>query len=87
LEAIKKTAYRLADRTSIIIKVESESVAQVIFTFKPQTTEAESQAILREFSNELMDQELRFTISEDTKGIRNLILAHAFSKSSLIPES
>jgi hypothetical protein len=37
-----------------------------------------------EFCNEVLDQELRETIAEETAGIRNLLLAQAFSKTSLI---
>jgi hypothetical protein len=37
-----------------------------------------------EFCNEVLDQELREIIAEETVGIRDLLLAQAFSKTSLI---
>lgn len=36
------------------------------------------------FQQALLDQDLREIVSEETEGVRNLILAHAFSKTTLI---
>jgi len=37
-----------------------------------------------EFQNEVLDQELREAVAEETKGIQNLLLAQAFSATSLL---
>jgi His-Xaa-Ser system protein HxsD len=86
LEALKKTSYRFADRASIAIKNDTESSASIEFNFSSGTNDEMIQKVVSEFRSELLDQDLRQIISEETKGIRNLILAHAFSKSSLIPQ-
>jgi His-Xaa-Ser system protein HxsD len=40
--------------------------------------------VVRQFFQELLDQELREQIAEETAPVRTLILAHAFSKADLI---
>lgn len=84
LEAIKKAVYRFADRASILLSHKSEAVIEAAFTFKEGVSQAQREAIVADFGNELMDQDLRAKISSETKDVRNLILAHAFSRSSLI---
>jgi len=41
-------------------------------------------AFVVEFCNEVLDQELRHRVSVEMAGIRNLLLAQAFSKASLL---
>jgi His-Xaa-Ser system protein HxsD len=42
--------------------------------------------ILRDFFQELLDQDLRETIARETQQARSVILAHAFSRTSLLDE-
>lgn len=84
LEAIKKAAYRFADRTSILVKPESDHAVNVVFDFQESVDDEMIKTIISDFKNELLDQDLRLRIFEETKNVRNLILAHAFSRSSLI---
>jgi len=87
LEAIKKAVYKFADKASVLVKTESDSVVRVVFTFSEGIKTAQAKEVLSEFQNELLDQDLRLTIAQETKAVRNLILAHAFSRSSLVPQS
>ena len=81
LSAVKKAAYRLGDRCFVQIELLSEGGIRVRLAAKsghvpPQTLEGD-------FRNELLDQELREAIAEETAGVRNLLLAHAFSGLSM----
>lgn len=80
IDAIKKTAYKFADRLSVIIKPHESSGIALIFNFKP---EENRDAVLHDFCNELLDQDLREILKRETLPVRNLIMAHAFSRTSL----
>jgi His-Xaa-Ser system protein HxsD len=83
IEAIKKSAYKFADRASIIINPVSESSVSVVFNFVGKHTENDSDQVISDFCNELLDQDLRVRIKKEMEPLRNLILAHAFSQTSL----
>jgi len=84
LTAVKKTAYRLADRCTAVIGALADPLVPVTLRFKPGTTEAGARETARLFFQELLDQELREQIADETSAVRTLILAHAFSKADLI---
>lgn len=84
LAAIQKTAYRLADRCTAAIGSPTETTIPLTLRFRDGTSEAIARDVLRAFYQELLDQELREQIGEQTAPLRSLILAQAFSKSDLI---
>src|SRR5689334_8075438 len=84
LTAVKKAAYRLADRCTAVIGVPDEHRLPVSLHFRPGTGEPGAREGVRAFYQELLDQELREQIAEETEPVRTLILAHAFSKIDLI---
>ena len=86
LEAIKKTAYKFADRTSIIINPHSDSSVAVVFNFVGQNAKNNPEQIISDFCNELLDQDLREIVKKETGALRNVIIAHAFSRTSLAEE-
>ena len=83
LESVKRAAYKFTDsfyfdfsitNSDIICKIESKTaVAEDVFA----TT-------IQEFRNEVLDQDLRESISKETSDIRNVILSYVFSKTSLL---
>jgi len=83
VEAVKKTAYKFADRTSVIINPEAESAVSIVFNFIGKHAESNPEQVISDFCNELLDQDLRERIKKETEPLRNLILAHAFSRTSL----
>ena len=87
IEAIKKAAYKFADRTSVIISPGSESTATVTFNFVGKHSQSAPEQVIADFCNELLDQDLREMIKREAGPLRNLILAHAFSKTSLAEKS
>jgi His-Xaa-Ser system protein HxsD len=82
VEAIKKTAYRFADRASIVINPVGPDDVSVSFTFVRRNG-IEPDQVVADFCNELLDQDLRAIIKRESTPLRNLILAHAFSRTSL----
>ena len=86
MEAIKKAAYRFADRTSVIINPGRDSTLSVIFNFVGKHDKNNPEQVISDFCNELLDQDLREIIRREAGPLRNLILAHAFSGTSLAEE-
>lgn len=87
LEAIKKTAYKFAAVTSVIVQPRSDQTVSVLFNFDGGQRKTDPECVIADFCNELLDQDLREVIKRETTPVRNLILAHAFSRSSLIENS
>lgn len=83
LDAIKKAAYKFAKDCSIVI-TSSKTAYIAHITFFGSLEPDKKTRLTGAFCNEVIDQELRETIAAKTEDIRNLILAQAFSKTSLI---
>jgi His-Xaa-Ser system protein HxsD len=84
LIAVQKTAYRLADKCTVVLGGEDGQTLPVALTFATAVTEVAARRIAQVFFQELLDQELREQIGLETAPLRALILAHAFSNSDLI---
>jgi len=81
LSAIKKAAYKYGGLFHILIENADDFIAA---TLKPTAACQAADVAAGEFCNEVLDQDLREDIAAETSGIRDLLLAHAFSKTSLI---
>lgn len=85
LEVIKKAAYRFTDRASFDFRAaEGEIVVRLDFTRPVDAVAAAT--LVADFRNEVLDQDLRRSISEETAPTRNAILAYAFSRTGLQDE-
>lgn len=80
LEAIQKAAYRVASLVTIEIGPVDERAAQLTLRFASGATEEDIDRAERAFHRELLDQALRARVAEETKDLRALILAQAFSR-------
>lgn len=83
LSAVKKAAYQLSDRCHAHIDRGTEGRLVVALQSKAASYSADT--LRGDFANAVLDYELREQIAEETIGIRNLLLAQAFSAVSLIP--
>ena len=83
--AIKKAAYVYINKFSIDISIENDKYLCRL-NFNESLSPAQQKYYLNEFKKEVLDQELRESIKKETEDVRNLILAHAFSKTNLIDE-
>lgn len=84
LEAIKKAAYKFADRASLIIVPGPGTHVSIVFNFTAEHVDFEPEQIIGDFCNELLDQDLRGQIKKETEPLRNLLLAQAFSRTKLV---
>jgi His-Xaa-Ser system protein HxsD len=84
LSAVQKAAYGVADRCTVILGELANDVLPLTFLFAPGVSETIAHAVVRLFFQDLLDQELREQLAEETRPIRALILAQAFSKTDLI---
>ena len=82
LDAIKKAAYRFSDRCFAQIK--SIDVNEVEVTLRSRKSDIDPDDLIGSFSNEVLDQELRATVAAETAGIRDLLIAQAFSATTLL---
>ncbi len=83
LDALKRSLYRFSDRFSSNVTVESGN-AVCALSFPPSASSEFIAVALDNFRKELLDQDLRERIRNDTEAVRNLILSHALSKTGLI---
>jgi His-Xaa-Ser system protein HxsD len=81
LTAIKKAALKFTDRFHIAIHYDG-CTATVELT--PTVPNLDIPYLVGELRNAVLDQELRELVSEETAPIRNVIIAQAFSRTSLI---
>jgi His-Xaa-Ser system protein HxsD len=84
LTAIQKAAYKLAKHVTVAIGALEGDLAAVTLLFRPATTEPAALECARSFFQELLDQELREKIGNETAPLRSLIIAQAFSRTDLI---
>lgn len=84
LVAVQKAAYRFAERCTALLGSPEDQRLPVRFVFRTGTFEPEALETLHLFFQELLDQELREQIGEETRAVRALIIAQAFSKTDLI---
>ncbi len=84
LSAVKKAAYRFAARFTAVFGSPDQDRLPVSLRFQASVTESAAREVTRQFFQELLDQELREHIADETNAVRTLILAHAFSNADLI---
>lgn len=83
LSAIKKAAYKFGDRCHVLIEPVGD-VTRVKICLRPKRLLDSPQHLLGEFQNEVLDQELREAVAAETEGVRNVIIAAAFSATNLL---
>lgn len=81
IDAIQRAAYRMSDRLSVDVQSGPSIFVRIHCTDSMSTEE-----IATEFRNEVLDQVLRERIRDETAGVRNVILAMAFSNTDVLPE-
>jgi His-Xaa-Ser system protein HxsD len=84
-DAIQRAAYRFSDRLSLDLKRVNGDFACTLLIKDELQEQAEE--IAADFWNEALDQTLRERIRAETEGVRNLILALAFSNTGLTEPS
>jgi His-Xaa-Ser system protein HxsD len=83
LIAIQKAGYRLAQRFTLVLNSQEGAMVRATLLLTPGGVQ-NAQDCVSAFYRELADQELREGLAEQTKDIRALLLAHAFSRTDLV---
>ena len=83
LVAVKKAAYKYIDSFSADINIKDDEVRCVLNFTSPISDESFAR-LVDEFKKEVLDQDLREKLKVETEPVRNLILAHAFSKTGIV---
>lgn len=76
-EAIVKTAHLFIHKCYINFNDYGDRQAKV--DFSPKDEDIKVEEVIKDFLNELIDQQLRFIIKQDTHKIHELIVAEAFA--------
>jgi His-Xaa-Ser system protein HxsD len=83
--AVKKAAYKYIKIFSADI-TENDSFINCALRFSEALKADEMERIVSDFRKEVLDQDLREALKKETEQVRNLILAHAFSKTALVSD-
>ena len=87
LSAVQKACHRFTNIASFEVQLRTRDSSDfVLVSASPLGTKSEDglEHLGKLLRNEALDQQLREQIRTQTEGVRNLILAHAFSKTGLI---
>ena|SRR5207244_1546778 len=85
LDAVKAACYRFLDKFSPSREVRDGGIVCQL-QFDSKSSEGLIAAEIENLKKEVLDQELRQKLKAETEPVRNLILAHAFSKTGLIAD-
>lgn len=83
LVAVQKTAYRLARRCTARLGLVRDEVLPVTLSFARGTSPGEVREVTELFFRELLDQQLREEVRDETASMRSLLMALAFSRTGL----
>lgn len=89
LEAVQNACYRFTNIAAFDIReIKGNGRHSFVITIWPLSTQVDADIgnIENRIRNEVLDQQLRRKIRTQTEGVRNLILAYAFSKTGLISD-
>ena len=85
VDVIKRAAYKFSDRATFDFRPsEGEIVCRL--DFASPLPDGDAKQLLAAFRNEVLDQDLRRSIADETAPIRNAVLAYAFSRTGLSSE-
>jgi His-Xaa-Ser system protein HxsD len=82
LDCVKRAAYRVTSNSSVDIAVEDGLAKCVLHFSKPISAELAARAT-EALRLEVLDQDLRNAVAQETASVRNAVLALAFSRSGL----
>jgi His-Xaa-Ser system protein HxsD len=83
LIAIKKAAYKYLNAFVCDINVQ-EHLVRCVLGFTRSISEESCAQIVDDFKKEALDQDLRERLKMETESVRNLILAHTFSRTGIV---
>lgn len=82
LEAILAAAHRVTDRC--FVQVETDGADWISCRLVSKQSDIDLANLGGDFCNEVLDQQLRARLAEETEGVRRLLLAQAFSRTNIL---
>ena len=83
-DAVLRAAYKLTDRCFVFVFPGEQSQGKLIAALYPKDTGEDLAAIAGQFSNELIDQQIREELNREHGHIRAAIVAQAFAEGNLL---
>jgi His-Xaa-Ser system protein HxsD len=85
ITAVKKAVYKFINVFSAEISKEGP-IIKCALRFDSDRSAESIESVIADFRKEVLDQDLRENLKRETENVRNLILAHAFSKTGIIKD-
>lgn len=86
LDALFRVCYWFTDRCYLFLTCDEQQLNVTVHIAK-KTSEMDLRTIAGEFSNALINQRVRHDVAEETRAIRELIVAQAFAEADLLDRS
>src|SRR5262249_13832382 len=83
LEVLFRVCYAFTDRCYLFLQSDEDDTNVEIWFTRKETGD-DLRVVVGDFSNELINQRVRLDIAEETRGIRELIVAQAFAEADLL---
>jgi His-Xaa-Ser system protein HxsD len=83
-DAVQRAAYTFGSEFSCLVSNDHDGPLRCEIRFPPETDSSEIEHLIARFQNEVLDYSLRERIRDETREVRNLILAVAFSQTGLV---
>ncbi len=80
-ESLFRACYQFTDRCYLFLRPDGEHT--VLVEIRARTASPPLSEVIGEFTNELLNQQVRTDISRETRAIREMIVAQAFKESNL----
>lgn len=84
LAAVFRACYKLTDRCYFFLARAEDNPGAILVHISPKQPDANLRQYLGEFCNELLDQQIRETLSREAGALRDLIAAQAFAEGNLL---
>jgi His-Xaa-Ser system protein HxsD len=84
LSAIFRACYLFTDRCYLFLARCDEDPRWLVIALSSKSSEGDLSAAAGDFCNELVDQQLRETLTKETKPLREMIVAQAFAEGNLL---
>jgi His-Xaa-Ser system protein HxsD len=86
LDTLFRVSYWFTDRCYLFLTADEDHSAVTVH-FSRKTPDTDLALIAGEFSNELINQKVRRDVADETRAIRELIVAQAFAEADLLDRS
>lgn len=84
MEAVLRATYKFTDRCHLFVERSAGEGDGAIVTFRAKNEGIVIEAIVGEFANELIDQQLREHLARQAGPIREILVAQAFAEGNLL---